>query len=461
MYNVFTICFTIGMRHILKDKIGPTSSDRVRHLLFDPQLPTRHRKRDKDFTRTATLTFPVLMLFLLRKGVKSLQTRLHDFLWALNEEATAEMVTSGAVTHARAKLNGSAFVELNEEAVLKLFYGPEYEPIVELWRGHRLLGVDGSIVRLPQSPSVREAFGVVGTENQYGKVDEYPEGRMSVLYDLLNRIGLEGRLVSSRIGETALAIEHLKQTREGDVLVADRGYSGYLFFAEVLENKRDFVCRGHDKSFAVVNQLFARNEEGISVKTQLRAHSNLVKKLEKRGLPRTITVRFVTVRLPGGELEVLATSLLDETKYPTAEVGEVYGFRWGHETYYGMLKGALDLENFSGKTPEALEQDFQSTVFLANMQTLLLLPVEAELAERSKGLKNPLTVNRSVAIHAIKNRAVDLLASDKPIDEVVAQLRKWFMKAPNSIQVQRKVPRPKRSLRRAYNFQKRSRKFVF
>jgi hypothetical protein len=41
----------------------------------------------------------------------------------------------------------------------------------------------------------------------------------------------------------------------------------------------------------------------------------------RAGLPESITVRLVTVRLETGELEVLATNLLDETLYPTAELG--------------------------------------------------------------------------------------------------------------------------------------------
>ncbi len=58
-------------------------------------------------------------------------------------------------------------------------------------------------------------------------------------------------------------------------------------------------------------------------------------------MPSELVVRFVSVRLPTGELEVLVTSLLDETVYPTEEFLEVYHWRWGHQTYYHLLKGRL------------------------------------------------------------------------------------------------------------------------
>ncbi len=44
-------------------------------------------------------------------------------------------------------------------------------------------------------------------------------------------------------------------------------------------------------------------------------------------------MRLVSLRLPTGELEVLVTSLLDETVYPTAAFREPYQYRWGQETY--------------------------------------------------------------------------------------------------------------------------------
>ena len=42
------------------------------------------------------------------------------------------------------------------------------------------------------------------------------------------------------------------------------------------------------------------------------------------------------------------THLLDEAVYPTECFGELYHGRWGIQTFYGLLKGRLDLGNFTG-----------------------------------------------------------------------------------------------------------------
>src|SRR5881628_1874951 len=119
----------------------------LRTRLRDPNFLARHRVRTQDFSRQRQLTFPLLMLFLLQQTVKSIQRHLHEFLDDLAQGEIFEPVTSGAVTHARAKLKESAFIELNRDCVLHTVYGSEHP--IQRWRQHRLLGVDSSLVRTP------------------------------------------------------------------------------------------------------------------------------------------------------------------------------------------------------------------------------------------------------------------------------------------------------------------------
>ena len=87
----------------------------LRARLRDPLFLVRHRVRPQDFTRDRQLTFPVLMLFVLQKTVKSIQRHLHDFLADLSLGQLFEPPTAGAVTLARAKLKETAFTELNRQ----------------------------------------------------------------------------------------------------------------------------------------------------------------------------------------------------------------------------------------------------------------------------------------------------------------------------------------------------------
>jgi hypothetical protein len=180
------------------------------------------------------------------------------------------------------------------------------------------------------------------------------------------------------------------------------------------------------------------------------------------GLPLQIKVRFVSVRLPTGELEVLATSLLDEALYPTEEFLTVYHERWGHETFHLMLKGRLDLENFSGLTVESVRQDFHGAVLLCNLESLLS-PLAQETLDASAGAAvQPVQVNRANSYHALKDQMLDLLYHDIPAPQVIEKLIRLFLGSPVAVRPDRKVPRRRKpSYHRSYHYQRRIKKVVY
>lgn len=434
----------------------------LRRQLCDADFSARHRVRPEDFTRQRQLTFPIVMLFTLQKTVKSIQRHLHEFLDELAGGSLFEPVTPGAWTHARAKLKHTAFIELNRGSVLPVIYDPEQSQNMKRWRGHRLLGVDSSLLRLPNHEELFQQFSVAEVSNQLGNIGlSYPEGRMSVLYDLLNGVGLDGRLESSSVGEVDLAIEQLAHAQRGDVLINDRGFTGYRYLAWHQHLGLHYIARCSTGSFMAAQELFRKNRACRSVVVKLFAPPEQKAELRRLGLPLELTVRFVSVRLSTGELEVLATSLLDEVLYPTEEFLTVYHCRWNHETFYGVMKGRLDLENFSGQTAEAVRQDFHSTLLLCNLESVLTRPTATALEEQSAEHQHPKQVNQAVAFHALKHQLLELLYSDTPIEVVLRKLQRLFSGSPVSKRPDRKVPRRKLALGRSYHFQRNVKKAVF
>jgi hypothetical protein len=424
-----------------------TLVEALRAKLRDPDFLSRHRVRPQDFTRQRQLTFPLLMLFLLQQTVKSIQRHLHEFLDELAQGQLFEPVTSGAVTHARAKLKESAFSELNRDCVLPALYSSEHP--IRRWRGHRLVGFDSSLVRLPESEELGQAFGWQEVSNQNGATGtRYPEARLSVVYDLLNRAGWDTRLEPSSVGEVALASQQLEYLQPGDIEINDRGFTGYLYLARVGQRQ--------------AQELFRLNQANQSKVVWLFVPADQKAECQRLGLPLKIRVRFVSLRLPTGELEVLATSLLEEERYPTEEFLTVYHWRWGHETFYLMLKGRLELENFSGRTVEAVRQDVQAAVLLANLESVLSEPAQAALSAPSTTATQPRQVNRSNSYHALKDQVLDLLYRDIPAATVINQLLRLFKGSPVAVRPNRKVPRRRKpSFNRSYHFQRRVKKTVF
>jgi Transposase DDE domain len=435
--------------------------ENLRRKLLDPVFLARHRVRPEDFTRQRQLTFPVMVLFVLQKTVKSIKRHLDEFLDELAGGQIFEPVTAGAVTHARAKLKETAFIELNRDCVLPTFYGSERP--VRRWHQRRLIGIDSSLIRLPDSEELGDLFGWKEASNQHGATGTaYPEARLSVAYDLLNRAGLDTRLEPSTVGEVALAMEQLAFLQPGDIEINDRGFTGYVYLALIVHQGADFVARCSTGSFLAAQQLFRLNHANQSRVVWLFAPPDQKAECQRLGLPLKMKVRFVSLRLPTGELEVLATSLLDETLYPTAEFLTVYHYRWGHETFHLMLKGRFELENFSGQTVEAVRQDVHAAVLLANLESLLSEPAQAALEQARQPENQPLQVNRSNSYHGLKLKLLELLYSDTPAPLVLSKLLTLLQGEPVAVRPDRKVARRRKpSFHRSYHFQRRVKKMVF
>src|SRR5258708_5346414 len=317
------------MQTILQDIPGYliTLIEAPRARIRDPNFLARHRVRPQDFTPERQLTFPLLVLFVVQKTVKAIQRQGQELLDELAHGELFEPVTTGAVTQSRFKLKASAFSELNRDCVLPAIYGPEHP--IQRWRGHRLLGVDSSLVRLPDSAELGQVFGWKAVANQHGATGtRYPEARLSVVYDLLNRVGLDARLEPSTLGEVALARQQLEHLQPGDIEMNDRGFTGYLYLAAVGQ-RAQFISRCSSGSFLAAQELFRLNRANQSRVVWLFAAADQKAECQRLGLPLKLKVRFVSLRLPGGELEVLATSLLDQALYPTEEFLSVYHYRWG------------------------------------------------------------------------------------------------------------------------------------
>lgn len=437
--------------------------ERARALLADVAYIARHRVRADDFTRRRQLTFDRVMLLVIQKTLKSVQLHLQEFFGALANSAILRAVTASAWTQARAKLRHTAFVELNQVAVVDSVYENTEE--LTLWRGHRLLAIDGSVLRMPESTALFEWFG--GQEqpiNQNGPCGErVGQARFSVLYDCLNRIVLDARVGKYTEHERAQALEHLSAARAGDVIVLDRGYAGYLLLAQFAARGVHFVVRCNRQCFAEATRLFECNEDGASVTVMLPAATRR-KEAKADGLALELKVRFVSLRLPTGELEVLVTSLLDEALYPTKEFLPVYHQRWGVETFYGQLKGRLDLENFSGVTVEAVLQDIHAAVFLANLESVVTRKARMQLPQpdpSKKRRKHRKKINRAVSFHALKSRVIDLLIGKEPVEKVLDELTELFLANPVSERPERVRPRREVPRSRLINFLKRARKIVF
>lgn len=394
-----------------------------------------------------------------QKTVKSIQNHLHSFFreWELIKDESVKSVSAAAWSKSRQKFSHGAFKEINDNVIVSAFYEEDF---YHKWNGHRLLAIDGSSLSLPDHPSIEDQFGKQYQSNQHGP---YPKGismsRVSVLYDLINEIGIDAKIAPYKSSEYELAHEHVDNfVSPKDLLILDRGYGSFALFAHIIKADADVLCRLSSSSFTEVKTLLKRDKAGVSKIVKLKAGKHCYQKLKDMGLPKQLRLRFVTVRLETGELEVLVTSLLDKNKYPTELFKELYFKRWKIETYYSRIKNRLDLENFSGKTCESVLQDFYATILVSNFESILSDVAKEAMENENPKRANKYQLNKCVTYHAIKDHALEIILSDMPEEEVLEKLLKLFFGSMNYKRPERKVVRLKPSRWKTIRFIKTKKK---
>jgi hypothetical protein len=277
------------------------------------------------FTRDRVLTFPLVAMLILRGHKFSLQNALNKVFGALGKLRLAP--TASAYCQARQKLDPALFQELTTTTAQDFYRLAGQEGSLATWRGHRLLGADGSFLTLPDTPELRKAYTVqrnpiTGTQTV--------QALSVVLYDLRNDLALGAKL-GPIVAEKQYLFDLWEQTKSGDVLVLDRLFADYCVIAFALHSGRETVIRCPQKSFGVVRDFWASEATEQVVTLPCPTTPSTRAFVKERNLPMQVRVRLMKFTLPTGETEVLLTTLCDKRRYPTAEFYQVYGWRWGNE----------------------------------------------------------------------------------------------------------------------------------
>ena len=416
----------------------------IRNQIYSKQFLESNRKSDKDFTRKRKLTFPKIILFMLNSIKKSLQKELTEFFLNFSNEKN---ITNSAFCQSRMKLSHKAFIELND-GIIKEFYT---DNIFNLWNGFRLLAIDGSRLQLPLSLELIEDFGFA--ENQ-GAVP-VPMAQASSCYDLLNNMIINSEIDRYETSEYNLALKHLKKCKfEKDLLIYDRGYSAIWFMFYNILKKKDFIVRMQRNSIIEVQNFFNSDKDSEIIEI-IELHNKSEEQICNLNLEfKPFRIRLVKVILDNGEVEVLATSLLDKKKYPSKEFKWLYGKRWGIETNYDHLKNHLMIEDFTGLSSLSIMQDFFANMFIANMQQIFISEAQDELKEQKKDTEYEYKINRNLSFGFMKDRFVKILF-DKNVNRNIKDLKELFKINPSPIRKGRNFPRVYHKTRKKFYMKKK------
>ena len=369
---------------------------------------------------------------------KSLQLELHNFMQVASKKHKS--ISNSAFNQARMKIKPELFKHFITQ-LNKQFYTNNDERVI-LWNGFRLLGCDGSTLTLPITDELKKKYDY--NINQH--TADVLLARTSILYDLENKMVIDGAIAPFSQGERQLAIplfQGLRKSIFNELIILDRGYPSFELFYELDKLHIDYVMRIKPR-FSNMTEEFVKSDlmELTTEIKQAPSHKkvSLLKKLYLKN--KSVKVRLVKVLLDSGETELLITSLTNKTKFPTNIFKELYFKRWGIETLYDKLKNKLLIEKFTGYSESSILQDFYCTLFLSNIQSLLVEEANDTLASTGeKNKKYEYKVNTNLSLGFIKTRLVELFLDENNTNDILIELEKLFIK--NTIPI-----RPNRSFER-------------
>ncbi|MBU1643657.1 MAG: IS4 family transposase, partial [Nanoarchaeota archaeon] len=415
----------------------------IKTLKYNIRLPSfmeENRGSKKDFTRNRKLPFPQLINFLLSSPKHTLQKELTCFI---QKSSDFSNVSKSAFCQQRVKLKPKAFIELNDVLVDE-FYN---DNTINIWEDFRLLAIDGSTLELPSSPETLEKFGY------NNRINFTPMAKISTCYDLLNEIVISSEIAPNKTDEYSMAVNHIDKLKSEDLLIMDRGYGARWLFNHLTIKKINYVVRIQHNFGKDIDSFWESRENSLIIEiNQLPNKSRQrIKQLGIEFIP--FKMRLVKFELGGGKIEMLATSLLDEEKYPVEMFKNLYGLRWGIETNYNHLKNHIEIGNFTGLLPTIIKQDFYASMLISNIQTLIIRDAQEKLKEKKQDNKYKYKINRNLSLGFLKEKVVDILISDNP--KFMEELKKLFQLEPVPIRSGRKFERKNQKYRKKHYMNQR------
>jgi hypothetical protein len=389
------------------------------------------------FTRLGKMGFKETILFMLNMINKSVQVELNKFFEGILRKD--DSISKQAFSENRQKIHPKVFIDLNDR-INKVIYEEcdEYE----LWNGYRLSAIDGTSIELPNTELLRKEFGHAKNQHATGAV---ARASASCIFDVMNKIVIKSKIDLYNTSERKMAeemiFEMIKTSSMMELILFDRGYPGSELISKLIENNVYFLMRLSSKSFKTLIKS-DKQDQFIEIKYNKKLY----------------TARVVRFFLESGVEEILITNLFEES-LKIQDFKELYFKRWGVEIKYDELKNRLEIENFSGTTKIAIEQDFYASIYLSNMIELARKDSDDIIkSEReNKTNKHEYKTNLNILIGSLKDKLVIMLLEPSPRkrNRIYKDIMKQVAKSSIPIRPYRQNPRIKRIARGKYRKNKK------
>jgi hypothetical protein len=271
----------------------------------------------------------VIGMGLLRdRSIEEVVRHLGLVLPGVDPPTGRQSVTPGAVVQARDRLGEPPLQGLFTRSA-EAWAAAAAEK--DRWRGLTVFGVDGSRLRIPDTPDNDRAFG--RPKSGRGRAG-YPQLRIVALMVLRSHLLAGLAIGGCNEAELTLAASLWPKLPDNSLTILDRGFVSYLLFHQIRTagTDRHWLTRGKKN----LNWRVLRKLGPNDFLVELPVHKNLRRAHPE--LPEVIRARLLRYQRRGFRPQTLLTSLLDPAAFPAADLIELYHERWELELGFDEIK---------------------------------------------------------------------------------------------------------------------------
>ena len=340
-----------------------------------------------------------------------LKTVARLIAWRLAHGQRKCSAETGAYCTARSKLPEEACQELVRRTGAEL---EEQSPTDWLWHGRRVRVVDGTTVTMADTPANQAAYPQLKGQR---KGCGFPIARVLVVFSLAVGTVLElaiSRYTGKLTGENSLFRQLHDKLSAGDVVLADRYFSGWFDMALLYTRGIDVVVRKHQMRATDFRTGIRLGPDDHWVGYRKPQRPAWMSSREWEALPEWLELREVRVRVTRRGFRtqrlVVVTTLLDAEQYSADAIASLYRRRWDAELHLRSLKVVLQMDYLRRKTPEAVRNELRMHLLGYNLIRRVMA-----LSAQAAGLK-PWQISFKGALQTISS-FLPMLAGRMPIDE--------------------------------------------
>ncbi|MDP3276874.1 MAG: IS4 family transposase [Deltaproteobacteria bacterium] len=314
-------------------------------------------KRNHRLPATSVVALIVAMGLMRNRSVVDLANDFRLVRTRPNENP----IESNAISAARARLGEAPVAHL--ASTVGMQWAAEAAD-AQRWRGLAIFGIDGSTLRVADTPENRSHFGLPGHDPKRGAA-AYPQAQIVALMALRTHLIAALAVGPCKHSELSLAPALLEQVPERSLTILDRNFLSARLLLQYARKGRErhWLLRAKSNTKWRVVRTFGPGDFLVEMIVTSEARKRAPE------LPAKWNARVIHYQRRGFRPQRLLTSLLDPERWPAHEFAALYHERWELELALDELKTEqlARKETLRSRAPWSVRQELWGVMLAYNL----------------------------------------------------------------------------------------------